>query len=144
MSCTECEKLLALGEIGLAVEDHLRACPRCREFGQQLKANEMALRELRDEVLPAVRPAEIPRRRWGWIPAMAAALVIGLVLPQMGRFKPLPEPTPALVTMLTAPPSPQPQEPLKIKMLTPDPDVVIYWLIEPKEPRGQEPQGQEQ
>ncbi|HEV8148461.1 MAG TPA: hypothetical protein VGP79_18855 [Bryobacteraceae bacterium] len=29
--------------------------------------------------------------------------------------------------------APAPQEPLKVKMLTSDPDVVIYWLIEPKE-----------
>jgi hypothetical protein len=30
----------------------------------------------------------------------------------------------------SARPRPHKAEPLKIKMLTPDPDVVIYWLIE--------------
>jgi len=29
-------------------------------------------------------------------------------------------------------PAPEPQEPLLVKLETPDPDVVIYWIVEPK------------
>ena len=133
MSCTECEKRLALGENGRAVEDHLRACPQCRDFDRHLRANEAALRALRDEVLPAARLAGIPGRRRGWIPAVAAALVIGLVLPQMGRFRPIGAPP-----VVARPSPPESDEPLKIKMLTSDPDVVIYWLIEPKQGESKE------
>ena len=101
--------------------------------------------------------------RWGWALAAAAAMLIVFVatrpapvatLPPVIATTPkvvTPELTQSVQTLVAsnssrvgrprqATPlagsekrSPAPQEPLKVKMLTSDPDVVIYWLIEPKE-----------
>jgi hypothetical protein len=39
---------------------------------------------------------------------------------------PRPQPTKAVASQVVN----EPEQPLKIKMLTPDPNVVIYWLID--------------
>ena len=93
-------------------------CPECRALADDIRANAEALAALRDEPLP---PLVVRRKQTHWRLAAAAALLMAVSLPVM-RQKPTP---PA-----TRQPSP---EPLKIKMLTPDPDVVIYWLIDSKE-----------
>ena len=104
-----------------------------------------------------------PIRPQVWIAAAAAALVLLTIgLPRHRRETPLPPapvvaavPAPAPVVAASAPvaaavtrkrthrtatvrervpPKPaQPEETFMVKMLTPDPDVVVYWIVEPKE-----------
>jgi hypothetical protein len=73
-------------------------------------------------------------------PAVRTALVPERELPQRGL--PAPElPDRSLAAPVPAPPkrdvlqaaARNPSQPLKIKMLTDDPDVVIYWLIDPSQ-----------
>lgn len=131
MTCPECEVRLADGEVDGFVEEHLRACAPCRAFHDDLRENAIALGELRQEALPALRPL----RSFPWMSAVAAAVTLALVIPGIWRAtRPVePEPvkatTPAEVTVTAS----LKTEPLKVKMLTPDPDVVIYWLIDSKE-----------
>ena len=60
--------------------------------------------------------------------AVAALFLIALLIPRTPPVKPV------AVEAIDEPPPEQTQtqkfEPLKIKMLTPDPTVVIYWLID--------------
>jgi hypothetical protein len=92
-------------------------CTECRALAEELSANAEALSELRGEVLPALM-VRAPTRTtvYPWI-AIAAALLLAV-----------------LTGVKNAPPTApvRHSEPLKIKMLTPDPDVVIYWLVDSK------------
>jgi hypothetical protein len=90
-------------------------CADCRELSEELSANAEALSALRDEALPLRRgPA------YSWLLAAAAALLLTVLAP--GPRQVAPVATKAGHTQT-----------LQIKMLTPDPDVVIYWLIDQKE-----------
>ena len=140
------------------VEAHLRSCPACRELAEVLTASQAALHSLRDEVLDASRLAEVRRRvmdrvgsaRPAWVYAfrwwqavpvgLAAAVLVFVLYP---RPEIPPPPAPPVVAEAPPPEVPKPvpvrpmaaeppQEPLLVKMFTDDPDVVIYWLIEPK------------
>ena len=101
-------------------------------------------------------------QKWVWGLAAAAALVFGIGLPRLFEpeviVKPevmppvlearveLPAPVPEITKRTqavrrTSPRRPMPEEvlpieepaqPLLVKMLTSDPDVVIYWLIDPE------------
>lgn len=152
MSCEECELLLARDEVGPEVEAHLTGCPSCRSLAAELQANAHAMRALGEEVLPPVtmRASGIPW--WKWTSA-AAALIITLTgawwtsrpakSPQIvsvdvkvtGVVPKAEVPyvkaeipaklTPAIIPVANT-------EPLRVKMLTPDPDVVIYWLVDSK------------
>jgi hypothetical protein len=145
MTCQEWERLVANEEAAAEIEEHLSLCPRCRALADEMAANAAALRSMRDEVLPAVtfrRPR--PRR---WIPAIAAAVVILALLgvrlrPLLGPVSPPPTvavrvsaPSPVLIIPQRKPPATRrrPTQTLMVKMLTPDPDIVIYWLIEPNQ-----------
>ena len=161
MICQECELRLAEGEFG-AVEDHLLECPECRALAEELRENAAALAAMREEVAPILLPQPRPRSRI-WISAAAAALVLlALGLPRHRVRTPAPPPIAPVAAPLPAPtlvaPAPaaasvtrkrtykaatvrerfaprpaQPEETFMVKMLTPDPDVVIYWIVEPKE-----------
>ena len=140
------------------VEKHLRDCPACRELAAGLAASQAALHSLRDEDLDASPLAEVRRRvmdrvdaarpawvfalRW-WqaVPVGLAAAVLVFVLYPRPEIPPPPGPP----VVATAPPpeirkpvlerpkvAEPPQEPLLVKMFTDDPDIVIYWLIDPK------------
>ena len=115
--------------------------------------------ELRFEAAPLKRRHRAPM----WVAAAAAALVLlTLGLPRHRWEVPLPPPpvvagvpapTPvvaaaapvatavtrkrahraATVRERVAPKPAQPEETFMVKMLTPDPDVVVYWIVEPKE-----------
>jgi ferric-dicitrate binding protein FerR (iron transport regulator) len=114
MTCEEWERRLA-DEPDSEVLEHLAVCSSCRALAAELEANAAALRAMGAEVLQA------RSRRRRWIPAVAAAL---LVLTIAGaRIWPQ-RPQPVRV---------RPQKTLMVKMLTPDPNVVIYWLIETKQ-----------
>jgi len=127
MSCHECELLLGGGEQSPEVEAHLRECTSCRDLSIDLAANCAVLESLKSEELPRIS-VRAPRRVWAYgfaAAAAAAALVIGLVIPRA------PAPVnsiPENETVVNNPPPAKSQ--MKIKMLTPDPDVVIYWLAD--------------
>jgi hypothetical protein len=161
MTCQQCELRLAEGELGGGVEEHLRECAECRAFAEELRENSIALAAMREDSVVEqafVRHSGFSRRRRPriWIPvAVAAALVLlALGLPRRRR-----EVQPPPVPVVAAAPAPtlageasvgaavarkpgrrpvepepaQPEETFMVKMLTPDPDVVIYWIVEPKE-----------
>jgi hypothetical protein len=106
----------------------------CRALAEELRANSEALSALRDEELPPL-VIGIPRRgiarsarsavAWSWIAAAAAAVLFAVTLPVLRQGAVSPQ-HPATWT-------PPVSEPLKVKILTPDPDVVIFWLIDPEE-----------
>jgi len=144
MTCRDCELLLAQGERNEAVEEHLLECAECRALDRDVAANGLVLEALRNEELPRIE-VKIPRpRRYAWLAVAAAAgFLIALLVPAHKR--PVASPEPSAAPFVEAEPqeqAPQPPvreavarrpeklEPLKIKMLTPDPDVVIYWLID--------------
>jgi hypothetical protein len=150
MKCKECELLLAQGESNAAVEDHLSACSACRSIAEELRVNASVLEELRREEMPGME-VKLPRARkvypWAIGVAAAAALMVGLLLPRPAAAPVRPAPTvvsivpqepqaetpPAQAAEAPAAPvrsRPQKLQPLKIKMLTPDPDVVIYWIVD--------------
>lgn len=138
MTCPECEVRLADSAMDDFVEEHLRLCAACRAFRDDLRENALALGELRQEALPPVgilKPFPSFPLSFPWMSAVAAALALALVIPGIWRAtRPVePEPvkatTPAEITVTAS----LKTEPLKVKMLTPDPDVVIYWLIDSKE-----------
>src|SRR5271166_2340405 len=95
MKCQECELLLAEGEFGGRVEDHLRVCAECRALLEELRANALALNSLRDDELPrvktlaALRPTALP-----WMSAAAAAALLVLIAHQVSQWKPIVETVP--------------------------------------------------
>ncbi len=149
MTCQECEVLLGNGE---DARQHLSSCAECRMLAEDLRLNATALREMR------VRPA-----RWPWAAAMvaAAAVVMTIGISRMAPdpkpvfvaekadrpLRPQAVEKSARVDMKLgqnglSPFSGRPSsarrearatEPLKVKMLTSDPDVVIYWIVDRKE-----------
>lgn len=160
MTCQECEVLLASEGGSAEIERHLAACADCRELRNDLRANADAFREMTAMPLPSVswavlakvRAQETRRQvaRWGWALAAAAAIVVVFLATRPAPVAPLPPVviakalahdvaqhtvTPVVNThrKRQATRLPAPQQPLKIKMFTSDPDVVIYWLVEPKE-----------
>ncbi|HEY1206595.1 MAG: zf-HC2 domain-containing protein [Bryobacteraceae bacterium] len=144
------------------VEAHIETCASCRELARSLQESHAALKALSDTALDenALAPwrrgllgrieTEPHRRvfawRWAWAAAAAMALLALLAVP---RHAP---PTPAPLARLTppsiaaAPPLPAPvhrrprhrrapapaPETLLVKLETPDPNVVIYWIVEGK------------
>jgi hypothetical protein len=142
MTCAECELRLAGGEADSAVQEHLLECAGCLSFQQDLLENGLALDALREEELP---PLRISRRVWifprvfprvfPWMSAAAAAVILAIVLPGIWlATRPIaPDPVRAKLPDEVTVTASVKTEALRIKMLTPDPDVVIYWLIDSKE-----------
>ena len=152
MTCRECELLVA-GEVrNEAVESHLSGCAECRALAEELRENAVAFGAMAEEelVLGLKAPLQAKARatRSLWIGAAAAALL--LLAPQQVSRQRAPEAPPPAAPPLVPPPlvakarkpfRKRPRvptetaraEPLMVKMLTPDPEVVIYWLVEPKE-----------
>jgi hypothetical protein len=147
MKCQDCELILAQGQVTSEVEEHLQQCAECRALGQDLLANALVLESLRSEELPSV-VVKLPRRGrvYAWVAVAAAAMfAFALLVPRPQPLKPVASP---VVSQMASQPAPLPQPPetakaepprlqsrqkvesLKIKMLTPDPNIVIYWLIE--------------
>jgi hypothetical protein len=141
MTCQECEIKLGLGEED---REHLASCEECRWLAKELRLNSLALREMR------VRP----RMQWGWaLAAAAAAIMMAIVLrnsmppkepPQKAAAAKIGRPTRPERPMLARAPEVkhirphrvtkrEPSEPLRVKMYTSDPDVVIYWIVDRKE-----------
>jgi hypothetical protein len=147
MNCADWEERIALyssGELAPAeVEGHLASCPGCRVFLQELEANGTALAMLREQpLIVREKPATIFR----WLPyAAAIALAVGLgafwkpaadPLPPVvrtavdaPRLAPMPRPKPMIRTVRRVK-KPEPHESIVVKMLTDDPDVIIYWITD--------------
>jgi hypothetical protein len=132
-----------------------------RALAEEIRENAIALRAMRDEELPPVCGVGLSRGagfslrrtsvRLGIAAAALALLAIGLpwhrkaavVAPPSAPLvaaAPAPVPQSVAVAPIRKPrrkvvkPKPeQPEETLMVKMLTPDPDIVIYWIVEPKE-----------
>lgn len=158
MKCEECELLLAQNEVEVdhAVEAHVAECPHCRSLWEDVRANAEVLRALGEEVMP---PVTLPERGfpwWKWTSAAAALIItIGAAWFASWPVKPphvvsidvkvtgvvpkaevpyvkaeIPQ---TLTSTIVATVPVANREPLRVKMLTPDPDVVIYWLVDAKE-----------
>jgi hypothetical protein len=142
MKCQECELLLAGEERSANVDEHLSTCTGCHEFALDLRANSEAMHALSTEAMPRVlRPKPV---RWPYVAAaaIAAVLILMLAIPKKPQA---PLAQIARITTPTMVPA-QPvihhtrkrvihhEEPqiLQVKMLTDDPNVVIYWQIETK------------
>lgn len=152
MTCQECELWLAGGEMDVSVQDHLRVCAGCRALQGELRANALALRSFRDDELPTVKTPERRHAAVPWMSAAAAAALLVLIAHQVSQWRPVVEtlPRPRVATdimTVTAEPAVAPklpvrqkpersirslpvEEPVLVKMLTPDPDVVVYWLVD--------------
>jgi hypothetical protein len=149
MKCSECEGQIFEGELDRDAVVHLAECDGCRALDQEARLNASALASMREDVMPVGRA-----RRWPlsgrWIAAAAAVVVAAVGLsyrpeaavapPQVTIVEPLPvEPALPAPPARPAPirrarptkPVPPPAEPLLVKFLTDDPDVVIYWQIDP-------------
>jgi len=163
MTCQECRIELFEDTPGRDALVHVGECEACRELAREIQANAEALAALRGEELvarPFVHPRR--PKPWIWGLAAAAALVLGIGLPRLFRTEVVVEPevtppvevaqeepappapeTPKRTQVVlrakarprpaVAPPVEEPTQPLMVKMLTSDPDVVIYWLIDPVE-----------
>lgn len=149
MTCAECELLLAQDEIVPEVEEHVSGCSSCRSLATELQANAHAMRALGAEHVSAppmrVRPSY---PWWKWTSAAAALIVTFGAAWFVSRPPKPPQIVSIDVNVTGVVPATVPvekaaipqtiastvayTEPLRVKMLTPDPDVVIYWLIEPK------------
>jgi predicted anti-sigma-YlaC factor YlaD len=142
------------------VDRHLARCAACREFAGELRANCDTFAAFSRDPIPPVSISVAPRSRpvrWQWAAAIAAMLVLALTItfamrsgqrirpvadapvPQVAAVHPAAEPSLPMITPVRhhAPRKPrsnpvQKNEPhiLQVKMLTDDPDVVIYWQIE--------------
>jgi len=163
MTCQECRIELFEDTPGRDALVHVGECEDCQALAREIQANAEALAALRGEELvarPFVHPRQ--RRPWIWGLAAAATLVFGIGLPRMFRTEVVvvPNVIPQVQEVSLEPPAPAPEipkraqavlrakarprpavalpveepaQPLMVKMLTSDPDVVIYWLIDPVE-----------
>ena len=140
MTCQECEIKLGMGEDAAG---HLASCAECRLLAEDLRLNAVAFREMR------VRP----QLRWAWaLAAVAAAIVLSIGLWPVTHPETSPMRqrgvrsasviTPSLRTglengrkkpVMQVRKKRQSAEPLRVKMFTSDPDVVIYWIVDKKE-----------
>jgi hypothetical protein len=142
------------------IDRHLAECAACREFAGELRANCEVFAAFSADPIPPVSISVTPRPRpvqWQWAAAIAAMLVLALTItfakrsghrirpaadapvPQIAAVHEAPEPSlPAIMPVRhraprrSRPTPAQSKEPhiLQVKMLTDDPDVVIYWQIE--------------
>jgi hypothetical protein len=135
MTCQECELKLGMGE---DASEHLASCVECRSLAKQLRLNAVALHQMR------VRP----RLHWVSV-AVAAAIVMAVIGWKMTRVEKLILPpvrvaaAQNLAQPVDAPVSHNQgrrkaahgaaPQPLRVKMFTSDPDVVIYWIVDKKE-----------
>jgi hypothetical protein len=160
MNCRECELLVASGDFDAAAAEHLQECVECRVLADELHQNAAAFAAMREADMPVMKPV-VPRPKTAvaWVAAAAAAVIAVVVASAVWMRGTEPANSRAWVQMPAAPtielPAPQTQsttterpphpkalahkqappaeEPLMVKMLTGDPDVVIYWFGDGKE-----------
>lgn len=143
-ACAECR----------ALADDLRAGHTLLGALQDEPLEDMMAANVRRRVLArlSLEEAGVARRYWRW--ALAAALVLAAILTipwRTGKQAPLARVESAPPKVAEAPPAiakaqrpvarqhhrakPQPSEPLLVQLVTDDPNIVIYWLVDPK-PQG--------
>jgi hypothetical protein len=125
MTCRDCQLFLSQDEIPANVHAHLNECGACRSLAEEISANAAVLREFRDEALPFRAPV-LPavRHAWKWAALVPAFVVLVAVLLRWNTSDVAVAPGPLQAVR---------QKPLMVKMLTSDPDVVIYWQIDPND-----------
>lgn len=155
MKCSDCQAQIFERELDHGALAHLTGCEECRALDHEVRLNTEALASMREEIIPARRV-----RRWpGVVAAIAAALIAAVAV----SYEPIRVPEPPVPMAAVLPQNPPPvaepvlpvaprpakkvavarrkppataqpvEEPLLVKFLTDDPDVVIYWLIDPKQ-----------
>ena len=145
MTCHDCELALAGDQFTGAVAEHVRTCHSCSEFSEDLHANAEAFHSMAVEEIPIVLgrnvgqpvlPAVI-RTVAAAALALAAAVAIVFLIPAEQKLEP-PHYTlvpmkfeiPSIPPARRAPKQPRATHPLMVKLLTDDPNVVIYWQID--------------
>jgi hypothetical protein len=116
MTCSNCGLPEGLGE-----------CEDCCELAHEICINREILATVKDETLPTDRPLAHREHMPGWWLAVAAASVLAMAVSTSRFISPAPAPAPSVHNQFGTP-----QPPL-VKMLTPNPDVVIYWIVDSKE-----------
>ena len=140
-------------------EEHLAGCASCREFLAALEQSQAAVKALGGEpvdaaALDAVRgrvmaqvAGERPSFGWWrvWVPAAACAAAMAAFM--LWPREPVPQPKAVAAVIPPAPPAPrivwakhvprlvahkapQPTEPLLMRIVTDDPNITIYWIVE--------------
>jgi hypothetical protein len=127
MTCEVCELLLAQDEASPEAQAHVAGCPDCRSLAMRIRRGHpwwkwsspaAALILTSTAAWFASRPAKPPQI------VSVDVNVTGIV--QGDKVTPVPSKIPETLTPVAY------AEPLTVKMLTPDPDVVIYWLVDAK------------
>jgi hypothetical protein len=113
MKCPVCGAIEGQGE-----------CTECVALAQEMQANDEVFEMLRDEPLPPL-VIRMPRRLsvYVWVAAAAAVLVI-VAVPILRNRTEVPKPVVVAESQRSA------SEPLTVRIVTPDPDVVILWQID--------------
>ena len=143
-ACAECRALL----------DDLRAGQTLLSELEDEPLEDVMAAHVRQRVLAqlAVSETVASRRYWAWALAGAVLLAAILTLPwRMEKQAPLARVENAPPKVAEAPPAvakaqrpvarrhhrakPRPGEPLLVQLVTDDPNIVIYWLVDPK-PQG--------
>jgi hypothetical protein len=139
------------------LERHLAGCAECRELLEDLRASQALLKELpgadpalllsvRSSVLS--RMGERRRLLWPWVAALTSAAALLAIVFRPGLRQEIPVAPRAPVHVAAAPAAPAmpvlmvrrrsrprarkraaAKEPLVVKMLTDDPNIVIIWLV---------------
>jgi hypothetical protein len=160
MNCQECEVALGMEETAVWVEEHLAVCAECRGLAEEIRANAAGFEAMGNEELAGVRGGVMARiwkerasrrvLRWGWALATAAAVVAMIAVSRSWREETIVIPAVKVASVpsneLVRPDEKvfvlpvvahkkklQKRASLMVKMLTDDPDVVIYWEIGTKE-----------
>jgi hypothetical protein len=137
---------------------HLEGCAGCRQFAEEMRESQAWWKLLKLEAPPASVVADVrwPKpgrtRHWPWMSwaplAATAGLLLAVMAPLISRRPELAPPKLEIAMRNVEPPTmpaarakapvrkrrraPK-AEPLLVKLVTDDPQVVIYWLVEQKE-----------
>ena len=161
MNCSNWEQEIASESESAGLEAHLKECERCRDFAREIDENRAALLSLethpaalhavRRRVLNEIQAKRRRRAWWAWSAAAAAACFAIVFAARVASWtNPAPPRVAPIVTH--AVPSANPSvprhavmrrprharheqaksEPLVVKMLTDDPNVIIIWLVDKK------------
>jgi hypothetical protein len=137
MTCQECELVLGGDQRAPEIARHLKLCAPCRALAEEVQANAEAFESMQADPMPKVGVVRVGQPV---LPAaiFALAAAFAMVVIAIPREQKLPPVHYALHPMTfeippIQPPPPKPappREPLMVKMLTDDPNVVIYWQID--------------
>ena len=147
MTCQECEFALGCEQNSAEIDGHLRICAECRVLSEELRANSKAFESMSMEQVPRVHVKEgrpvLPAAIGAF--ALAAAAAVATIFLAMPREEKLPPVHYAVTPMNFEIPPMRPAvrvhravarkpvtatQPLMMKILTDDPNVVIYWQID--------------